>query len=291
MTLRHFRIFIAVYEEKSMTAAAKKLIITQPSVSQAIRELEDYYHVSLFERLSGKLYVTGAGEKLYEYAVHIHRLCDDVKDILGIASEQKKLTIGANYTAGSVLIHKYIESYRNAYPNSEVKVHVNKASVLIQMLRNNELDFALMEEIRTEDDLIQDYFYDDRIIVVVSPRHKLAAKGSILPEDIVKEQLLLRETGAGVRNLFEIRLKQLGLSIKPYWESTSTTALINAARNNMGVAVLPYQLVRDRIEAGELKEVKIKSLDLSRKLAVTYHRNKLLTDAMKAFIGICHEIS
>lgn len=289
MTIRHLKIFITVCEEGNMTSAANKLFMTQPSISQAIKELENYYGVVLFERLSRKLYITSSGKKLYQYAKHIIKLFDEARDDLKQNSLQKKLIIGANYTVGVVLIHKYIKKFNKLYPNSEIMVNVNKSSILTEMLRKNELDLALIEEIKNKSDFIEDFFYNDRIVVVAHPNHHLFSKKEVTAYDIVNERLLLRERGSGVRNLFELRMNQIGLFFKPYWESTSTTALINAAENNIGIAVLPFQLIKDHIASGSLKELKVRNMDFNRKLAIVYHKNKLLTSAMKDFIKICHE--
>ncbi|HHW60828.1 MAG TPA: LysR family transcriptional regulator [Syntrophomonadaceae bacterium] len=289
MTIRHLRIFIAVYDELNMTAAAKKLFMTQPSISQAVKELEEYYGVLLFERLSRRLYVTESGEILYKYATHIIKLVDELDDNLKEEAFQEKLTIGANYTVGTALVHEYIDKFKNLYPDAEIRVVINKAPVLIEMLRKNQLDLALIEEILNESDLIKDYFRDDRIVIVAEPDHHLFAQKKVTAYDITNEHLLLREKGAGVRNLFELRMNEIGLSVKPYWESTSATALINAAINKMGIAVLPFLLVKEHIISGNLKELKVKDIDLRRKLTIVYHKNKLLTNAMQDFISICHE--
>jgi len=289
LTIRHLRILVAVYDELNMTVAARKLFMTQPSISQAIKELENYYGVVLFERLSRKLYVTEAGEKAYQYATHIIKLFDELQDNLKENATQKKLVVGANYTVGAGLIHKYIDNFKGLYPDAEIMVIVNNASILIEMLRKNELDLALIEEIINESDLIEDCFYEDRIVIVADPEHKLFAQKELTAYDIINEHLLLREKGAGVRNLFELRMNQMGLFIKPYWESTSTTALINAAKNKMGIAVLPFQLVKEHIASGSLKKLPVKGMDLSRKLTIVYHKNKFISRAMQDFIRICHE--
>ena len=289
MTIRHLKIFITVCDEGNMTIAANKLFMTQPSISQAIKELENYYGVILFERLSRKLYITASGKKLYQYATHIIKLFDEAEDSLREDALHKKLIIGANYTVGVVLIHKYIGKFNRLYPNSEIMVNVNKSSILTEMLRKNELDLALIEEIKNKSDLVEDVFYNDRIVIVAHPKHHLFSKKEVTAHDVVNERLLLREKGSGVRNLFELRMNQIGLFFKPYWESTSTTALINAAENNIGIAVLPFQLIKDHIASGSLRELKVKDMDFNRKLAIVYHKNKLLTSAMKDFIKICHE--
>ncbi|SHN69743.1 LysR family transcriptional regulator [Desulfitobacterium chlororespirans] len=289
MTIRHLRIFITVYDERNMTAAAAKLFMTQPSVSQAIKELENFYRVILFERLSRKLYATSSGEKLYQYACHIINLFDELDDVLKQDAYRKKLVVGANYTVGVVLIHQYIAQFKSLYPDSDVMVMVNKSSILLDKLRKNELDLALVEEVPNESDLVGDFFYNDHIVIVACPDHPLLNKTAITGQDIVNENLLLREKGAGVRNLFEQLMNQLGFAIKPYWESTSTTALINAAINKIGIAVLPYHLVKEYIASGSLKEIEVKGINFNRKLMVVYHKNKFLTSAMQDFIKICHE--
>ena len=79
MTIRHLKVFLAVAETGKMSAAADQLFIAQPSVSQAIADIEKYYNVRLFERLSRKLYITPAGERLLDYARHIVALFDEME--------------------------------------------------------------------------------------------------------------------------------------------------------------------------------------------------------------------
>lgn len=291
MTIRHLKIFITVYDEKNMTAAASKLFITQPTVSQAIQELESEYKVILFERLSRKLYPTPSGDKLYQYATHIIKLVEDMEESIRENSLMKKLTIGANYTAGTVLVPKCIQQFKELYPESEIRVIVNKAEHLKGMLRKNELDLALIEAMDKTSDLIQDVFYHDQNIIVASPAHLLFTKDGINAQDIANEHLLLREKGAGVRDLFESKMNQLGLPVTAHWESASTTALIQAAKNQLGVAVVPLQLVREHLALGLLKEIKVKGLEQGRELAIVYHKNKLLTETIRDFMKICHQLN
>lgn len=289
MTLRHLKIWIAVYEERNMTAAARRLFMTQPSVSQAIKELESYYEVVLLERLCRKLYVTEAGERAYQYAKYIIKLFNEFENNIKENALRQNFAIGANYTAGVAMIHKYVAKFNQLYPEAEITVNVNKASVLIDKLKTNELDLAIIEEIQNESELVQETICNDHIVVVADPEHNLFSQKTVSARDLADEHLLLREKGAGVRNLFELRMNQLGIPIKPYWESSSTSALINAAQNRLGIAVLPFQLVKAHLESGSLKELKVKNMNLNRKLVIVYHKNKFLTNPMQEFKKICHE--
>lgn len=286
MTLRHFRIFIALYEEKNMTAAASKLYITQPSVSQALKEMEEHYETKLFERLSNRLHITKAGLELFPYASYIIRLTAELEEKMKGQDVNHKLSIGANYTVGTFLIHDFIEDFHKTQPNTLVNVHVNKASNLLELLRNNSLDFILIEERPVEKDIIQEFFQNDRIVFAVGPKHKRKEKSSYALKELLNETFLLREKGAGVRDLFDSKLYEHGYQIEPCWESTSTTALIQAAKRNYGIGVFPYELVKEELNHKGLFEITIHDLDLSRKLVIAYHKNKYLSEDMKEFMKL-----
>jgi DNA-binding transcriptional LysR family regulator len=99
--------------------------------------------------------------------------------------------------------------------------------------------------------------------------------------------MLLRETGSGTRELFDHVLASFEYTYTPAWESTSTEALINAAGKGLGIAILPYMLVRDKLKKGIIIELKVENLNLGRSLHVIYHKNKLLTNLAKEFIVMC----
>ena len=100
MTIRHLKIFIAVADTGKMSAAAEKLYITQPSVSQAVRELEEHYQTLLFERLSKKLFITEAGKRLYSYARPVVAQFDLIEENMVQESRIQRLRIGGYHHSG-----------------------------------------------------------------------------------------------------------------------------------------------------------------------------------------------
>ena len=102
MTIRHMRIFVAVVHENSITGAAGKLYLSQPAVSLAVRELEEYYGVRLFERMSRRIFVTEAGRKLYDYATHIVSLFEEME--AAIVKEGKEAGQGVAYLDDGTMI-------------------------------------------------------------------------------------------------------------------------------------------------------------------------------------------
>lgn len=285
MTIRHMHIFLEVYKEKNMSIAAKNLFMTQPSVSQAIKELEEFYNQKLFERLSRKLYVTDAGELFYEYASQIIRLEQEAAERLKNSKKEKKLCIGGNYTTGIQMMNNYVRMYKEKNEEVEIEVMINKASYIREQLRENKLDMALIEEIACDaKEFVQIPFYKDKIVAVVSPNYNI--KKTVMLEEISEQPFLTREKGVGARELFEETMHKKGFLLRPKWESISATALINACKKSEGIGILPYEAVKEELESGKLIELEILDIDLSRNLVICYHKDKYIRDEMQEFINL-----
>ena len=116
MTLRHLRIFVAVCKWKSITKAAEKLHIAQPSVSLAIKELENYYNLQLFDRISRKLFLTTEGERFLTYASHIISLFDEMEEGIQHWDDMGQLLIGSSITIANSLLCECLLHYKQLYP-------------------------------------------------------------------------------------------------------------------------------------------------------------------------------
>ena len=125
MTLRNLRIFCALAETGSATDAAEKLFISQPSVSVALRELENYYGVRLFERLGRRLVITPEGERFYSYAVHITKLFEELELGMKQPGDELPLRAGASITVGTRYMPRVIRSY-----GSEVRLSLRRRTRL-----------------------------------------------------------------------------------------------------------------------------------------------------------------
>lgn len=288
MTLRHLRIFCAVLEQGSMSAAAQSLFMTQPSVSQAIRELEQHYGCVLFERMGRRLAVTPAGERLYPRARALVEQFEELEQAQSREGQRQLLRIGANLTVGSALLHDYLARLEQRCPGAEIQVYVSRSADLIQRLNENRLDLALTEALADQPDYFQIPFCQDRILAAAHPAHPVFQLDRVTPEALAAQRLLLRERGAGVREQFQRLMEARGLACRPYWESVSSTVLIHAAQRKEGVAILPYQLAREALETHPelLREVPVAELDFRRQLVLICHRKKYISRMMSLLVEI-----
>ncbi|MEG2001967.1 MAG: LysR family transcriptional regulator [Clostridia bacterium] len=287
MTLRHLKIFVAVCETGSATAAGEKLFVSQPSISLAISELEDYYGIKLFDRISKRLHITEAGKHFLQYATHIVGLFDDMEnevknfDAIGI------IRIGASVTIGNCLLPDYISQFKIKHPKLRVKVTIDNSDSIQQGVLDNQIDVGLIEGIVHSHYIVKHKFRDDKLTLICANDHPFARQTNIELSQLTKENLLMREKGSAGREIFDGMIMTHGLEIIPLWESSSTQAIVRAVQKNLGVSVLPYLLVKDSLERNDISQFQLNGIELKRNFCIIYHRNKFLTQSAKDFMALC----
>ena len=170
MTRRHIHIFLSVCSNGcSMTRAAEALYLSQPAVSQAVAELEEYYGARLFERMGRRLYLTPAGERFQEYAVHIEALFDHMEKGLRSGDSSGLVRVGASITVGSQFLPYYVKAFRQKDPAIEVQVRVRPSKELERALHTNQLDLALVEDAVQGEGLMAEPYMEDELVGICSP--------------------------------------------------------------------------------------------------------------------------
>lgn len=289
MTLRHLRIFVAVCDYKTITKASEALYIAQPSVSLAISELEEYYGVRLFDRISRKLYLTESGEQVLAYARHITALFDQMEKSVKNAEASGMIRVGASVTIGTCLLPLYAKIFEETSPHLSLSATVENSDILEKMVLANKLDLALIEGVPRSDQLIVSPFLDDELVAICGTDNPLGQNKEVSAEELISEPLILREIGSGTRQLFDNAMMLHNLPVKPHWECISTQAIVNAVMMNIGISVLPARLVNEEINSGKLLKIPVKDLQLKRKFSIIYHKNKYLSSALQSFIEICRK--
>lgn len=287
MTLRHLKIFLSIYETGSTTAAAEQLFISQPTVSVALRELEEHYGVRMFERYAKHLYVTPAGQQMYQYAKHLVNLMEEAEDAICSQGEAGTLRVGSSITIATRFLPEYVRRFKELYPQMQVQVKVDNTDTIARMVLDNQIDLGLVEG-QVHSPYIQAQPYSgDRLVLVCSPRHPYAGFCRVAPEVLAVEDMLLREKGSAGRDLFDSLMERRGVRIEPAWESVSTQALVRAVQADLGVAVLPYYLVQEAIEQGTVTAVPLEGVDSCRRYSLIVHKSKFHSAALDAFLELC----
>lgn len=288
MTIRHLRIFVEVAETGKMSEAAKRCFITQPTVSQVIRELEEHYKIKLFERLSKKLYITQAGEQLLIYARRVLSQFDVMESNMEEFHITEQLRIGATITVGACLLSSIINDIKQLHPKLQTYACVANTSLIERKLLNSELDAALVEGIISSPDLITIPVVDDFLVLAMANTHPLANKKLIHVQELSQYDFVMREKGSGTRKLFEDYLNRKNVSCKITWEATCLDAFKSAILHNGCISAVSIHLVEQEVRSGLIHVVRNKESDWNRNFYLVYHKDKFVSEPIRSLEAIMH---
>lgn len=286
MTIRHLKVFIQVVESEKMSVAAKKLYISQPTVTQIIQELEEHYNTKLFDRLSKKLYITESGEKLLSYARKVVGEFDLLESSMMENSKKETLRIGASLTVGSTLLSNILKDLKHYNENIDTFGYVNNTSVIEQKLLNSTLDVAIVEGKVKSQNLISQPIVEDYLVLVSSFNHPLSNKKYIHLKDLQNQLFVVREEGSGTRELLEEFLKRHDIDIKIGLEGTCTDAIKNMVIDNDYLALMPIRTVEREILEKKMHVIISSTDEWSRYFSLVYHKNKYITDSINLLTDI-----
>lgn len=240
MDIRHLQIFRMVCDCGGITAAADRLNVTQPSVSIAIRELEAYYHVKLFDRINRGVYPTEAGRLLRQYTDAILTPFVEAESVLRTGRAFVQCRIGVNVSVAEAYLSDWMEKIRKTTPEIELSAFADNNERLERMLTENRIDLAVYDGAidRATKDVVPLFTETEAAICVPS----VYSSDRITPEELSRHPLLLREIGSGQRSAVDNALSRFGYTCTV--TSVSTLALVELAAQGIGMAVIPMRLAK-----------------------------------------------
>ncbi len=197
--LPHLSTFVRAAEQGSFTAAAVALGITQAAVSQRMAALEGALRVSLFDRRAGRIALTDAGQRLYEYARRILDLHEQARKSLGgfHPSISGDLPIAASSVPGECYLPALLSSFRERFPQVHVRVTVNDSSLVMKDVAKGKATLGLVGQKAEQPSLESQPIGTDTLVLILAPKHRLAGRKSLSLKALAQEPLIIREPGSG----------------------------------------------------------------------------------------------
>nr|WP_294662213.1 LysR family transcriptional regulator [uncultured Blautia sp.] len=288
MTLRHLNIFVAVADYGSMSAAAAHLYLSQPTVSQAIRELEKHYNGLLFERLGKKLYLTERGKLLLPRARELVHQFEETEELMLNQGQSSTLKLGSTITVGTCLTPFLIPELQKSCPEVKVSSYVSNTREIEQKLLRSELDVGIVEGEILSSDLIVLPIVEDCLVLAVGKEHPLYERKILKVQDLNDQQFAMREQGSGTRQLFEDYAERHQISFQTVWEANSPRTLLNAVLYDRVLSVMSLRLMYHEVQHESIHVFRNENGEWNRKFKLVYHKNKFLTPAIHELERILH---
>ena len=293
ITPQQLRAFEATARLLSVTAAAKSLFVSQPTVSVQLRELSETIGEQLFETVGRKIRLTQAGEALYvtvrELAGCWQRLEANLAEINGLVSGRLRI---AAVTTAEYFVPDLLGPFVKAYPGIEIELAIENRDRIVQRLQQGVDDLTVMMLPPTELPLERIVFQRNPIIIIAPTSHPKCGKAISLA-DLADEPWLMREVGSGTRMAAEAHFASLNFSPKIAMSLGSNEAIKHAVAAGLGIGVLSKIAVNPHISAEHCAEeftAGIAVLDVAhfpcvRHWSVVWHKSQPLSAAARAFIA------
>lgn len=258
----------------SFTQAAKILSLTQPAVSQHIKQLEKELGIRIFNRSEGQLHLTTEGELVLGYAKRVRMLYQNLQQSLSdYKSQAKRLSVGITHTAESNLIAEVLAQYCSEHPGVRLTILTDTISNLYNKLKTYEIDIAVVEG-KVYDASLNSILIDtDCLVLAVANESPLARKSSVTLDELKKENLILRLPSSGTRNLFVSHLESNGMSIDEFniiLEVDNIATIKDLIRRGFGVSILAKSACYDEASKGKMRLLPVENLGMIREINLVY---------------------
>lgn len=292
LSLRQLQIFLAVAQCGSTTAAATALALSQSATSAALNELESLLDIILFDRVGKRLVINDNGRVLLPQAREMLDAAATIEKQFGrhAALSGNGLNLGASTTIGIYVLPPLLAAAFGKHAANPPLVKIRNTAEIAAAVANFELDLGFIEGPCTDAALEVAPWRTDELLVVGAPDHPLAlqsARREVTLDELRAAHWLLREPGSGTRDAVEQALAPYLHSLRSAGEFSNAEAIKHGAAEGLGLACLSRLIVADFLANGRLVALSTALPPLTRHFFIVYHRRKLLSPRLQAFLTFC----
>jgi DNA-binding transcriptional LysR family regulator len=276
--LTKLQAFLQVAETLNFSEAAKRLNLSQPTVSHHIKVLEIDLGVVLFDRSKPKLALTDAGRVLQPWARKLLRSSNEVREMMSSLDQQVvgELRIACSTTSGKYILPKLAARFRQRFPGIQVTILACTAPYVIPRLLEGEANLGVLSYETIDSSMDVTEFFDDAIILIVPEDHPWAHYSHIEPADLLDEPLIIRESTSGTRKVMLEQLSKFDITLEDlqiFLEMGNAEAIVETVSAGYGVAFVSRLAANFPLMLGAVVEVPVDGLRLHRKIYMV--RNKI----------------
>jgi DNA-binding transcriptional LysR family regulator len=289
MDLRRLEIFAKVAELGSFSRAADALFLTQPTISEHVRALEDELGVQLLDRLGRGTTPTRAGQLLLGYARRLLSLAGEAQQAIDRFQGRMSghLVVGGSTIPGEYLLPALIGRFKGKYPDILISLLIGSSREVNDWVEDGRVEVGVVGARARSRALESHDLMVDELVVVVPAEHAWTGRKTVTVADVKTEPLLLRERGSGSREALERALADVGADLSSFriaGEMGSTQAIKQAVRAGVGVSLISRRAVEDECRAHLLYCLKVKDLKVSRAFSLVTHLDRSRSPLAQAFV-------
>ena len=289
LTFHQLRLLLAVSREGSVSRAAQRLHLTQPTLSAQLRQLAEQVGLPLFERVGRKLHLTAAGRVVLDTAARVEQELENLDETL---AELRGDVVGrlrlAVVSTAETFIPRLLGDFRRERPAVEVSLVVLNRDAVIRRLADNLDDLYIMSRPPQAPPVVATPFLSNPLVVVAAAEHPLAGRETLQIEALAAEEFVLREPGSGTRQAAEHFFAAHGLALRPRLELGSNEAVKQAVAGGLGLSLLSAHALAHAVDEG-IAVLRVEGTPLPTQWQVVYPAGKRLSPLASAFLAFLRE--
>ncbi|ABM42417.1 MULTISPECIES: LysR family transcriptional regulator [Diaphorobacter] len=284
ITFRQLRLFLALAETGSVSAAAKLMHVTQPTASMQLREVAQAVGVPLYEVVSRRVYLTEAGQALARTARAIASEWDafeqGISGAKGLTSGRLKVAV---VSTAKYFVPRLLGSFCKLHPQIDISLEVLNRDHVITRLRANQDDLYVMS-MPPGDLPLEDHVLMPNPLVVIAPAgHRLATKKRVALPQLQSERFILREKGSGTRMATDAHLRQLGFAPAAVLELGSNEAIKESVQGQLGVSIVSRHALGPHLDG--LAILNVQGFPIQSQWHLVWPKGKRLSPIAEVFRG------
>ncbi len=269
---------LKVVETKNFSLAAKQLNLTQPAISQHIKQLENEHNIKIFNRSGNSIILTNQGEILVKYAKRIASLYKELDTKLSDEKKHKKsITIGMSHTSESNIVAEVLAYYSSKNRGTHIKIISDNIKKIYDKLSSYAIDLAIVEG-KAEKKYSSVLLATDSLMAVISKENPLSKQKMVNITNLKKEKMILRSANSSSRSLFDSQIENIGMSIDDFnviLEMDNIATIKDLVEKNVGVSVLPKSCCYSELKSGKLAVLPIENLNLAREINMVFLKDAI----------------
>ena len=296
MNLKQLESFSYIIETNSFSEAAKKLFLTQPTISSHISLLEKELSTQLLIRTTKDVIPTDAGKKLYTYAKQMLQIQNTILEEFHVKSEDEKnvITLGASSIPEQYILPEILPKYLKKNKN-EFKIGQGDSFEIINQVVNKEIEIGLVGTQIETSNCIFEPFYKDKLVVItpVNQKYLQMKEEGFHIKDLLKEPIIMREEGSGTRKEIKKFLNHMKIndgSLNIIATLNSTEAIKRSVANNMGISIISNLAVQDYIKEKRVLAFDLAEENIYRNLYIVRNKEMYMSKSSLKFIKFMREV-
>jgi DNA-binding transcriptional LysR family regulator len=286
--LAQIEAFLTVAERRSVSAAAGVLYVTQPALTTRLKNLERELGVDLFVRTSRGMRLTAEGRAFRPHAQRALQSLAAGRELLRERREGRvgELIVGAAPAISTYVLPLVLRTFQASFPNVHLIVRTGHSEDVLELVLREQVQIGLVRDL-PHPAVTSTPLYEDEIVLVVHPQHRLAGEPSIAVQELGDERLILFDRTSSYFVLTSAFFREAGVVPRGVMELDNVDATKKMVEHGLGIAFLPYTAVREELADGSLREVAIQGYEPVRRPIVALRRRDAVVpeDLVEGLLG------